>query len=341
MNTRKNRFLRTAAALAAATLLLTVAACSSDQPKDPSEPQLLRLAFGSEPDFTTIGTFKWIETLEADYNVEVKELYFQSSQDAFRAVVAGEADLSLASITSAIVLNMTAGEDVKVIVADLQAPDYILVTTPDIKTDEDLAGGRIGISTPGDISDTLTRVVLEDRGDDVSKIDFVQIGGTGARMQALLSNQISGGAAHAAEGLAAVGQGLNNLFAYGESIPDYLQHGVIAPQKWLDANPELAQTVVDTFIDSTRWAANNGAEYIAKSKDHVDGIEDDIRQEAYDIFTKIGMFAVNGGMDDDQLDSTVEIEKRVGTFGGSEPPANSDWADASYVEDYLARNGRQ
>lgn len=341
MNIRKNHVLRTAAALAAATLILTATACSSDQPQDPSEPQVLRLAFGSEPDFTTIGTFKWIETLKSDYNIDVKELYFQSSQDAFRAVVAGEADLSLASITSAIVLNMTAGEDVKVIVADLQAPDYILVTTPDVKTDDDLSGKRIGISTPGDISDTLTRVVLEDRGDDVDSIDFVQIGGTGARMQALLSNQISGGAAHAAEGLAAVAQGLNNLFAYGESIPDYLQHGVIAPQKWLDGNPELAQTVVDTFIGSTRWAANSVDDYIALSKDHVDGIEDDIREEAYDIFTKIGMFAVNGGMDESQLDSTVAIEKRVGTFGDSEPPANSDWADTSYVEDYLARNGRQ
>lgn len=329
----------------AASVMLATTACTSAAPAEgegegPQEKQTVRVAFASQPDFTQISNFKWMEDLEEKYNIEVEDLYFESSQDAFRALVAGEADLSLGTVSSAILLNMTAGENVKVIASDLQSPDYILVATPDIESDEDLIGKRIGISTPGDISDTLTRVVLEERGLDVSQIEFVQIGGTSARMQALLSDQISAGAAHAAEGLSAVAQGLSSAFAYGESVPDYLQHGLIAPQQWLDENPELAQTIVDAFIDSTRWAAENPDEYIEFSQDYVEGIDDSIRQEAYDIFTQIDMFAVDGGMDTDQLQNTVDIEQRVGTFGDSEVPALSAWADTSYVEDYLARNGR-
>jgi NitT/TauT family transport system substrate-binding protein len=331
-----------AAAVAVVALALPLSACSSPAPEPSSDaPATLRVAFASQPDFTQIANFKWIEDLAANHNIEVEDLYFESSQDAFRALVAGEADVSLGTVTSAILLNATAGENVKVIASDLQAPDYILVTTPDIKTEADLQGKRVGISTPGDISDTLTRVVLEERDADPAGMDFVEIGGTSARMQALLSNQISAGAAHAAEGLSAVAQGLNKLFAYGESVPDYLQHGVIVQQTWLDENPELAQTIVDSFIDSVRWAASERDGYIALSQDYVEGIDDAVRNEAYDIFLDINMFAVNGGMKEDQLQNTLDIESRVGTFDDVDVPDLSEWSDSSYVEDYLSRNGEQ
>jgi ABC-type nitrate/sulfonate/bicarbonate transport system substrate-binding protein len=338
--------IRTSALVAAALTLMTTAcsapAGSSEKPSDgPTTPETIKIAFGSQPDFTQISNFKWIEDLESEYDVDVEELFFESSQDAFRAVVAGEADVTLGVVSTAMVLAATApGDSVKLIAADHQAPDYILVTTPDVKSDADLIGKRTGISTPGDVSDTLTRVVLEERGVDTSQIDFVEIGGTSARMQALLSDQISAGAAHAAEGLSAVAQGLNNAFAYGESVPGYLQHGLMAPQAWLDENPEFAQTLVDTFIDSTRWAAENPEEYIEFSQDHVEGIDGAVRQEAYDIFTSIDMFAVDGGMEEEQLTTTAEIEQRVGTFGDDQAPELSAWTDVSYVEDYLARNGR-
>ena len=338
MRRSKNSIIATIGAVA---LALPLAACSSPAPSSPDEPVTLRVGFASQPDFTQISNFRWIEDLEDSYDIEVEDLYFESSQDAFRALVAGEVDISLGTVTSAILLNATAGENVKVIASDLQAPDYILVTTPDIATEADLAGKRVGISTPGDISDTLTRVVLEERGADPAGMDFVEIGGTSARMQALLSNQISAGAAHAAEGLSAVAQGLNNLFPYGESVPDYLQHGLIVQQTWLDDNQALAQTVVDAFIDSVRWAATDREGYIELSKDYVEGLDDAVRDEAYDIFLDIDMFAVDGGMAEEQLQNTVDIEERVGTFDDIEVPELSAWSDSRFVEDYLSRNGEQ
>jgi NitT/TauT family transport system substrate-binding protein len=331
-----------AVATVMAVVLVVATACAGSDSTSTSGgaegSRTLRIAFASSPDFTQVSNFKWIKDLR-DSGVDVKDLYFQSSQDAFRALVSGEADVALGTVTSAILLNMSAGENVKVIASDLQAPDYILVTTPEITKDADLQGKRIGISTPGDVSDTLTRLVLESRGVDTSKIDFVEIGGTGARMQALLSNQISGGAAHAAEGLAAVGQGLKDLFAYGQTIPDYLQHGLIVQQSWIDKNKDFVQEMVDSFIESTRWAADNKDAYIKLSQENVDGIDDQVRSQAYDIFKSINMFAINGGMEDRQLNTTVDIEKKVGTFEDKEMPPLSAWSDPTYVQNYLQRNG--
>lgn len=302
------------------------------------ESNRIRVAFASEPDFTQVSNFEWLDQLREQDGLEVEELFFESSQDAFRALVAGEADVAVGTILSAISLVQEAGESVKVIAADLKATDYLLISTPDIESLEDLKGKKVGISTPGDVSDTLTRVVLKREGVNPDDVQFLQIGGTSARMSGLLENQISAGAAHAAEGLTAVEQGLKNLFVYGEAVPDYLQHGVIVKDEFLSDNPNLTQLMVDRFIDSVRWAAENKEEYIALSQEKVEGPSDAARDEAYDIFLNIDMFAVNGGMDDAILENTVKIEQEVGTLGDDVPPTE-EWADATFVERYLEENG--
>jgi ABC-type nitrate/sulfonate/bicarbonate transport system substrate-binding protein len=319
----------------------TGAPTDAAEPTGPGEPETdtVRVAFASQPDFTQIMNFKWLDDMEAA-GLTVEDNYFESSQDAFRALVAGEADVAVGTLLSAILLVQESGEGVKVIASDLQAPDYLLISQQSVESLEDLEGGRVGISTPGDISDTLTRVLLDREGIDVDAVNFVQIGGTGARMSALLEGQIEAGAAHAAEGLTAAEEGLKNLFAYGNSIPDYLQHGLIVTDDWIADNPNLTQLMVDLFVDSTRWAAENKDEYIELSAETVEGPSDAARDEAYEIFQEIDMFAVNGGMTDELLQNTVDIEKEVGTLDDSAPPIE-EWADASFVEDYLERNGEQ
>lgn len=302
------------------------------------ESTSLRVAFASEPDFTQIMNYKWLDDMRREDGLEIEEMFFESSQDAFRALVAGEADIAVGTLLSAILLVQETGEGVKVIASDLQAPDYMLVSTPEVESLEDLAGGKVGISTPGDISDSLTRAVLDREGVDPGDVDFVQVGGTSARMSALLDGQIDAGAAHAAEGLAAVEQGLKNLFVYGETMPDYLQHGVIVQNAWLEENPNLAQRIVNRFVDSVRWAAEDREGYIEMSNEHLEGLSETARQQAYDIFEEIGMFAVNGGMSDELLQNTVEIEREVGTLDEDSPPVE-EWADPSLVEAYLEENG--
>lgn len=324
---------------------LSLAACASPEatPEEPGaeEPRTLRIAFGSQPDFTGVNNYKWIEEMEAD-GIIVEQLFFESSQDAFRALVVGEADVAPTGIISAVLLNQVGGEDVRVIAADIVAPSYLLLSTPDITSDDQLIGQQVGISTPGDVSDTLTRYVFGLRGLDVDAIEFVQIGGTNARIQALLSGQISAGIAHAAEGLTAVEQGgLNYLYSFGEYIPGYLQHGLMAMNSWIEENEEFAQYLVDGFIETTRWAVDNKDEYIELSKKYIEGLDDDIRGQAYDIYLEVGIFGVNGGMEPDQLQGTIDIEESLGTFGGDTPIPVEQWADTRFVDDYLERNGRR
>jgi ABC-type nitrate/sulfonate/bicarbonate transport system substrate-binding protein len=305
------------------------------------EMTAVRLAFQT-PDFSQIANFKFVEDLRAA-GVEVEFVEFEDQGTLMRALVAEEVDFAISSaITSVIRLSEATGEKIRILAADIQAADYVLVAQTDIADlaafiDSDLT---VGISTPGDISDTLTRYVFQQAGFDDNAVNFVQVGGTSARMTAILNGQLDAGPAHAAEGITAADQGGMQILArYGEFIPNYQQHGLMASDDVIAANPVLIQLMVDLFIDSVRWAADSREDYIALATEELEeGFTPEVMNQAYDVFEDIGLFAINGGMEPDLLAATVEVEQAVGSLTGDIPPME-EWTEVSFVEDYLARNG--
>jgi ABC-type nitrate/sulfonate/bicarbonate transport system substrate-binding protein len=255
-------------------------------------------------------------------------------------MVSGEADIVVGQVPPGVLLVHETDADVKMIAGDVQRATYFLVSTPDIQELTDLYGKKVGTAGAGAVSDSLTIAALEAEGIDVNQIEFVQIGGTGARMAALLSNQVQAGAAHAAEAYEAIGQGLNDLLPIGESVGPYLFHGAWARADWLAANPNLAQIAIDEFIESVRWAADSKDEYIAVAKEKLEGLSDDSMSRAYDLFVDISLFAENGGLDDVLIQATVDLEKKVGNLP-ADIPESSVWVDSQYVDSYLARFGER
>jgi len=290
----------------------------------------------SPPEFDTITDAYWIELIR-EAGIEVETFEFETSPDTVRAVAAGEGDLVNTSPLAIMQYIEASGGGLVVVAVELLKTDYFLMATPDLTAVEDLEGRIVGISEPGDISDSLTRVVLEEAGVDISSIEFAQIGGTGARIAALAAGQIQAGAAHAADGLAAAEEfGLQPLVRYVDYVPEYAQRFLAASPEWLEANPVLAQFVVDAMIEAQRWAQENKDDYIALSEEFVEGISPEIRSEVYELFAGEGFFAVDGGME--MIAPTAELEQRQGNLGDGLADL-ATWTDSSYVEDYLERNG--
>jgi ABC-type nitrate/sulfonate/bicarbonate transport system substrate-binding protein len=178
---------------------------------------------------------------------------------------------------------------------------------------------------------------MKGAGVDVSTVIVVQVGGTSARMSALLSGQIDAAPAHAAEALNAKAKGgLSILANCGEAIGEFLQTGVSSTDEWLAANPNMAQTFVDAYIDALRWAATDKEGYIALSKQVVPDLSDDLRSPAYDVLKSGGLFAVNGGLTQKSVDKLIAIGLDSKAI---EQPVPTDWYTMAYIDNYLARNG--
>lgn len=306
--------------------------------QQPAKPVRLRVGYAAAPNYPQIANYRWEEEMAAQFGYEVEHFFFADAQVAYKSLIAKAVDVVVAPLLPAIQFAAKSDTRLKVVAADLQAPDYVLVAQPEVSSLQDLEGLKLGISTPGDMSDTLSRAVLKRNNIDINKVQIVKVGGTGARIAALRAGQIDAGMAHADAGLAATADGLKILFALGKSTQGYLQHGMVFRQEVLDQEPDLVQTMVNSFVDNVRWAAANREEYIEYSRKWVPDLEDSIREQAYDIFADINMFAVNGGLSEENLTFTLDLELESGTL--EQPVPVSEWVDTRFLDKYLEENGR-
>jgi NitT/TauT family transport system substrate-binding protein len=316
------------------------AASSASASVGPPESKTLKIGVDGLPDFGNVGVFRWVAELKSKYGIDAQVIDLGSTAGPFRAMVTGNVDMLLGQIPSGVQLNIQSGSnDVKMIAAEDQRSDYVLLSTNDIATLADLIGKKVGISEPGGGAESLTKAALKIAKVDISKIDFVQVGGTDARIAALISGNVSAGAAHIPDALAAIEKGgVKQLSPIGAAIGPYEFHTLWSTQAWLSRNPNLAQIAVNLFVDANRWEADDKAAYIALSVTNVTGLSDAIRSTTYDTFKQISYFAVNGGMDAASINSTVAVEQGVGNLPAVMPDL-STWTDPSYVQKYLAANG--
>jgi ABC-type nitrate/sulfonate/bicarbonate transport system substrate-binding protein len=308
-------------------------------PEGPGEPErtTLKVVQGSDPDFTQVALTKAFEYMK-DKGVTVEFSSVVDTDTATRSVIAGQQDIVVNSLYFGINANK-ADIPLRTFLVDIQAVDYLLMSTPDVTTVDQLEGGTVGINKPGDLGATVADQCLKFSNVDVSKVEYVQVGGTSARMSALLAGQIMAAPAHAAEALNAQKEGaLNLLVDCGEAIGTFLQTGASSTQEWLDANPNLAQLFTDSYIDALRWAQENKDEYIELSKTVVPDLDDEIRDSTYDLLVEQKIFAVNGGLTEEAVQKLVDIGLDSKSI---EEPVPDDWYTMKFIESYLARNGEQ
>lgn len=310
----------------------------SQAPEGPGEPEAttLRIVQGSDPDFTQVMLHKAIEYMEERNGVTVEFASVVDTDTATRAVIAGQQDIVINSLYFGINANLQDIE-LRTFMVDIQAVDYLLMSRPEITDVEQLVGGTVGINRPGDLGATIADQCLKFVDVDPAGVEFVQVGGTSARMSALLAGQIDAAPAHAAEALNAQAEGaLNILVDCGEAIGTFLQTGATATEEWLAANPNLAQLWTDAYIDACRWAAENKDEYIELSKDVVPELSDELRSDTYDLLLSQQVWAVNGGLNEESVQKLEDIGIDAAAFEG---PAPEDWYTMQFIESYLERNG--
>jgi NitT/TauT family transport system substrate-binding protein len=305
-------------------------------PKPASSAPLRLIASGSS-DFSSLDVIYWQDLLKKQgFNVDFKPV--DAPDTAARSIIAGTADAYVGSLPSAILAVKNANANIKIIAVNNQASDYVVLAKPEIVSIQDLKGKSIGIATPGSAGDIIVRTALKIKGVDPTAARFVTIGGTSARVTAVLAGQVDAAPVHAADAGDAVATGkVKVLFNTGDTIGVYLQSGLIASGDWLKNNPQVAQQVVDAFVDASRWAATNKDGYIALSKDQAPKMDDNVRSSAYDLYIQGKFWPVNGGLGQAGVDAFLKLSQDSGDLPKDLPP-QSQWLDDSFVKNYVSRH---
>ena len=342
---------QTTAALLAltATVALALSACSSASTPSASGSATpgklaltVRIISGGSESFSDAAIHKATALLDAK-GVQVSSSIVADPATALRAVIAGQADIALLDPVEAVKAVANGDAPVKYIGSLSQTTDYVILSLPKY-TLNNLSGATFATAGAGTAGDVIASSALSESKVDMTKVQKVTVGGTTARVTAILSGQVGLAPVHAADAVPAVATGkVKILLNTGKVLGSYLQQGMIASDTFIK-DKATTQAVVNAFIDAQRWASANESQYIATATANnlLGRLTADQATVAYQQLKDSKIFATNGAICTKSVTDTLTHDYQVASGGLTEAttPAYSKWVDPTFVNAYLKANGK-
>jgi len=122
------------------------------------------------------------------YGLDVELIFINGSTRGIQSLIAGDIDFTGAVGTSAINGRLASG-DIVIIDSLVNTLPYYIIGSPKIKSPEDLKGRTLATHIPGTSADFAVRLALRKFGIDYKDIRAVMVGGSPARVAAVINGQ--------------------------------------------------------------------------------------------------------------------------------------------------------
>lgn len=291
-----------------------------------------------DQDFSSIDVLYWVDRLKAQ-GIDVNFELVNDAATALKTVVAGQANMFIGSLPTAILAVTNGGADIHVIAANDQASDYILVAPPSVNL-KNLNGKTMGIDSPGSAGQVAAQLALKHLGVDPNILHYVTVGGSSARTTAVLAGRIDVAPIHYPLALKAESTGkVHELVNVGKEIGPYIQSGLIANDNWVSDNRALTQKIVNTFINAERWANSNEYKYVqyADKVDLAGGLTSQQELKVWTFYRQYKFFGVNGGVCTKYVKAMLKLNQQLGSLPSS-LPAIPKWLNSGFVRTYLKQH---
>jgi ABC-type nitrate/sulfonate/bicarbonate transport system substrate-binding protein len=267
----------------------------------------LVLALGTAPPDLTCHTFYYaVENgfyKEEGLDLEIKPLV--GDQAAVRAIVAGEADVAWTGFAAAL-QAIEAGAQIVGISSTSPQLDYLLVAQKDVRKLSDLEGRSLGVSTPGAVSHQVPRLMMVAAGADPGRMQVVPIGGSAARVQALIAKKIDAAALNSSFAIRTAK--VDYLHVIGDAardLPSYVYAWEIVLRRLLTERRSALQAFVTGTVRGARWAAENPERATAISQRVLPDVPKDEIAAGVAQFAKVRYWNVNGTLPESAWSFTV------------------------------------
>jgi ABC-type nitrate/sulfonate/bicarbonate transport system substrate-binding protein len=306
-----------------------------------SGSKTVRLIQGGGLDFSDAAIYQAMTLLkQRGYNVSLANVADPTT--ALRSVLAGKADVYLGAPVEAATAVTNGHAAVKYLASLAQTSDYEILSLPKY-TMENLSGANLATAGPGTAGQIVGIAALQKAGIDTGQIHQVTVGGTSARVTAILSGQVDLAPVLATDAVTAVATGkVKILLNAGQVLGDYLQQGLIASDAF-DADTTTAQATVSAFLDAERWAQANESGYIkvATTNQLTADLTSTEAQAAWNQLKAGNFFATNGAVCTQAINETLAYSyESPGGLTKAETPAISAWVDPAYVNSYLSAHNQ-
>jgi NitT/TauT family transport system substrate-binding protein len=123
------------------------------------------------------------------HGLDLDLIFINGSTRGIQSLIAGDLDFTGAVGTSAI-NGRLAGGDIYIVNSLVNTLPYYLIGKPEIRSPEDLRGRSAAVHIPGTSADFALRLALKRFGIEYEQIKAVTVGGSPARIAAVLSGQV-------------------------------------------------------------------------------------------------------------------------------------------------------
>jgi NitT/TauT family transport system substrate-binding protein len=297
----------------------------------------VNIVLGGGTDFSDASLYYAVGLLESQgISVTVNNLADPSS--ALEAVVSGKSNIYIGDPMEAALAVANANAPLQYVGTVEQTTDYEILSLPKY-TLKNLAGATLATAGPGTAGAIIANAALAKIGVKPSSLQSVKVGGTSARVAAILSGQVDLAPVLAPSAVAAVQTGkVKILLNAGAVLGKYLQEGLIASSGFVKNYPTIVQAVVSAFITSSRWAYAHEGAFIheANATQLVGSLTGQQQEASWQQLHNASFYAVNGAICPNAI---IQTERYTYAAGGSltkgNTPAYSKWVDNSFVKKYL------
>ena len=229
----------------------------------------------------------------------------------------------------AVVNSVLAGSDATLIAGGITAFNYYLLSRADIKTPEQLKGGIVAISRFGSASDVVARYVLSKIGLVPEKdVTIVQIGGTTARVDALLTGRAQATVLDPLPSILARKRGMNLLADLPKLGLVYQQMAAVTTKKYIREHSDVVRRYVKAQIEAVhRIYTDKEASVRALARFFGGHIERDVLEKTREDLL------VEAVLPKKQYPSVEGLRTILATEFKGKPAKPEDFFDASFVRE--------
>jgi NitT/TauT family transport system substrate-binding protein len=226
-------------------------------------------------------------------NVELN--HFESGSINIRSLVARAVDV--ADVETGLILSAIANgaDGLRIIATHSKRLHFAFYAKNDIKDLKGMYGRTFAISGIGGLPHLVMLALFERAGLDPDRVQLLTVGGTGARLSALIAGKVDatlGEFSPVVEG----NPGINRLMVVSQELPLYMAQGIAVWDDTLNSKRDALERFLRGLIKATRWSYENKAEMIEASRKHLPASAEELGK-IFDFYTLARVWAINGEVD--------------------------------------------
>lgn len=226
------------------------------------------------------------------------------------------------------------GLPVRIVMAVMDGSDHYLVTSPSVKTVEDLRGKTFGISSFGGTPHSEAVMILRKFGMNPEKdVTFLQIGGSASRYTALESGSIQAAMLVPPFNNLAKKHGFNQIMSFNE-VMNIPLGGLVVHTQRIKEKPDEIVKMIRAILKATNYIRTRKTEILAFLEAKWGIKEGDIRESIYK--DMVGLFSRDGIASDDTMKSVIQMVRDTRKSKDDKTLADIvDWSFAKKAQEGL------